>query len=268
MNQNVPKIIGFLFLLLFALPACAGASLPPPPESPPAQTGTLQFRANGEDFARQGFKSKDGWQLTFEHIYLSLADIAAYQTDPPYDAHLGGTPQAKITAPLDGPRKVDLTMGAPPLGEVKAPPGHYNAIAWTMRPAEEGYSLVMIGTAEKKGAVISFTVQIEQAYRYTCGEYVGEERLGIVQPGQTATQEITFHFDHLFGDGALPLEDSLNTTALGFEPLAALAESGQVEVDLAALQTLLSPADYHKLTEEILPSLGHTGEGHCQSERL
>ena len=43
--------------------------------------GTLQINANGEDFVRQGFVSKDGWSITFDHVYITLADITAYQTD-------------------------------------------------------------------------------------------------------------------------------------------------------------------------------------------
>ena len=53
-------------------------------------TGTLQFYANGEDFVRQGFVSKDGWSISFDHVYIHLADVAGYQTEPPYDPHSGG----------------------------------------------------------------------------------------------------------------------------------------------------------------------------------
>ena len=52
-------------------------------------TGTLEFRANGEDFVRQGFVSKDGWSIEFDSIYVCLDNIKAYQTDPVYDAEDG-----------------------------------------------------------------------------------------------------------------------------------------------------------------------------------
>lgn len=37
-----------------------------------AQTGTLVLVDNGEDFIRQGFVSKDGWQIDFDHAYVTL----------------------------------------------------------------------------------------------------------------------------------------------------------------------------------------------------
>ena len=69
---------------------------------PDGGTGTLQFYANGEDFVRQGFVSKDGWAITFDHVYITLADITAYQSDPPYDPHAGSDVQSKVEVSLDG----------------------------------------------------------------------------------------------------------------------------------------------------------------------
>lgn len=43
----------------------------------------------------------------------------------------------------------------------------------------------------------------------------------------------------------------------------ALAQSGQVNLDLTALKAKLSPLESAKLLQ-ILPSLGHVGEGHCR----
>ena len=73
---------------------------------------------------------------------------------------------------------------------------------------------------------------------------------------------MTFHLDHIFGDADVPADDSLNTLAPGFEPFAALAEQGRVETDLGALAPALAPGDYQLLVDT-LPTLGHTGEGHC-----
>jgi len=242
-----------------------------------AQTGTLQFYANGENFIRQGFVSKDGWALTFDHVYVTLAGITAYQADPPYDPDKGGEIQAKARVNLPGAHTVDLAEGgedAPPIlvGEVKdAPAGHYNAISWNMVKAPEdpakGYPLVIMGKAVKDGETINFTIKIEEEYKYTGAEYIGDERKGIVQEGGTADLEMTFHFDHIFGDAGVPADDELNVGAPGFEPFAALAENGTVDVDLAGLKEKISPEDYQKL-EKMLPTLGHVGEGHCHCETL
>lgn len=240
------------------------------------ETGTLQFRANGEDFVRQGFVSKDGWAITFDHVYVNLAGIAGYQTDPPYDPHTGGEIKAQVTVDLDGAHTVDLAEGgedAPPIlvGQVAgAPVGHYNATAWQMVQATAGpasdYSLILIGTAEKDGQRIDFTIEVEDEYAYTCGEYVGDARKGILGKDGTADLEMTFHFDHIFGDAETPLDDDLNVSAPGFEPFAAIVSgAGALQIDMGGLQESLSPADYQLLVD-ILPTLGHVGEGHCHSE--
>jgi hypothetical protein len=96
---------------------------------------------------------------------------------------------------------------------------------------------------------------------------VGDERKGILAAGEEADLEATFHFDHLFGDGEAPPDDDINTGALGFDPLAALASDGVLEADSDRLEADLDPADYAKLLE-ILPSLGHVGEGHCDETEL
>jgi hypothetical protein len=241
-------------------------------ETPQIETGTLEFYANGEDFVRQGFVSKDGWNLSFDQLYITLTDIKAYQTDPPYDAESGGELQANVTVGIEGTHTVDLAAGdadADPIligTAADAPVGHYNALSWRMVQAPEGeaagYTLLLIGTAEKDGESIAFTIKLENEYEYVCGEYVGDERKGFVEADATADAEMTFHFDHIFGDADTPPDDSLNTGALGFDPLSALAEDGMLDVDMAGLETALSADDYQMLVD-ILPTLGHVGEGHC-----
>ena len=122
----------------------------------------------------------------------------------------------------------------------------------------------MEGTASKNGRTIDFTIGFDRELTYTCGEYVGEDRKGIVQAGTTAEVETTFHFDHIFGDNSLPAEDVLNQESLGFEPLASLAQNGQLKVDRTDLQEQLNPQEYEKLQKAIM-GLGHVGEGHCRS---
>ena len=79
----------------------------------------------------------------------------------------------------------------------------------------------------------------------------------------TADLEMTFHFDHIFGDADTPADDELNVGAPGFEPFAELAEGGKLDVDMAALKEKISAEDFGKL-EAMLPTLGHVGEGHCR----
>ncbi len=244
--------------------------------APDAEKGTLVIRANGEDFVRQGFTSKDGWAISFDNVFVSLAEITASQTDPPFDPEAGGKLEAQAQVSVPEAKVVDLAQGddaAEPIlvAELDAPAGQFNALSWQMPPAAEGpaagYTIWMQGTATKDGQTLPFTIRMTEELAFTCGDFVGDERKGILAAGDTADLEATFHFDHLFGDGDAPADDDINTGALGFEPLAALAENGEVDVDSAALEAGLSEAD-HTLFLNILPSLGHVGEGHCQEVNL
>lgn len=274
-------------LLTLPLPGILlGCSGPKPAAEAPADStaapeasgsGTLAIHANGEDFVRQGFVTKDGWQISFDHIYATLGSVTAYQSDPPYDPQ---DPSAELKAveqvSLDQPMTVDLAAGdetADPVkvSEVTAPAGRYNALSWQLVGAPEGpaagYPLVLQGTATKDGQTLPFTLKLSQELAFTCGDFVGEERKGILAAGGTADLEATFHFDHLFGDGSAPADDEINTGALGFDPIAALAQNGEVVADSEALKQAMEPAAYQKM-QEILPSLGHVGEGHCKETKL
>ncbi|MBK8988751.1 MAG: DUF4382 domain-containing protein [Chloroflexi bacterium] len=253
-----------LLLMLSLLMACS-----------PAETGELAFRANGEDFVRQGFVSKDGWEITFDHVYVNLSDITAYQTDPPYDAHSAAPIESKTRAALPGVHLVDLAEGgadAEPLfigAAADAPAGQFNALSWRMAPAADGAAagstLVMVGTAVAGSQTIPFTISIPTSYEYWCGDYVGDGRKGILAANSTTDLELTFHFDHIFGDAATPADDDLNLGAPGFAPFAAVASGGQLNATLSDLQAQMDPAAYQALVD-ILPSLGHVGEGHCHSQ--
>jgi hypothetical protein len=243
--------------------------------SPAGKTGTLEFRANGEDFVRQGFVSKDGWAIDFDHVYVTLATITGYQTSPPYDPHSGGSIESQQHVSLSGTHTVDLAEGgddAEPilLGSVTdAPVGHYNAISWEMVKATSGpsagYSLSIVGTATKDGQVVDFEISVESEYAYSCGEYVGDKRKGILEVDGVADLEMTFHFDHIFGDADTPPDDDLNAAAVGFEPFADAASGGRLASDLSGLESTLSGEGYQTL-KDILPTLGHVGEGHCHCD--
>ena len=234
-------------------------------------TGTLLITANGEDFVRQGFIDKDGWQISFDHVYVTLAGITASQVEPPVDITKALSPNAQVI--VSEPTTVDLAAGdenADPVTVASvqpAPAGRYNALAWQVVTPDSGpaagYPLVMIGTAPRAEETIAFQIQLADELAFQCGDFVGEERKGILNQAETADVEATFHFDHFFGDGDAPAEDEINTGALGFEPLAALATDGELTIDSEGLKSQLSAEDYETM-QALLPSLGHVGEGHCE----
>ena len=275
MKKLFSMAVLFTFLLA-VLAGCGSGGTGEQVEQGENKTGILQFTANGEDFVRQGFTSKDGWDVSFDHVYVNLADVTAYQADSPYDTHTGGEVQAETKVIIPGEHTVDLAAGdqnASPIlvSEKEVPTGHYNAISWQMLKASEGpaqgYSLVVAGKAIKNGKTVNFTLKNEKEYKYTGGEFIGDQRKGIVQEGKIADLEMTFHFDHVFGDAGTPADDELNVGAPGFQPFAGLAADGNVEIDMAGLKEKLAPEDYQKL-ETMLTTLGHVGEGHCYSEVL
>lgn len=237
------------------------------------EMGTLALVANGEDFVRQGFVTKDGWQIDFDHVYVTLENVTAYQTDPPFDPDQSNEIKAteEVTL-LEAPQTVDLAQGeadAEPIlvTTAQASKGTYNALSWNIVEATEGESagstIVLEGTATKAGETVDFVMRFNQPLEYICGQYVGDSRKGILTNTEQAELETTFHFDHIFGDADAPADDDLNVNAVGFEPFANLAESGTVNADMKTLQTRLSNEDYSNLVAAI-EGLGHVGEGHCQ----
>lgn len=240
----------------------------PTNSSPDLGTGVIFITANGEEFVRDGFTSKDGWDIYFDHLYVNLDNINAYQTDPPYDASTGANPEnnAKAASAVSGDFRIDLTQDresgeAVFVHSISANIGQYNAVQWEMPATDEG-TIQLIGTASKEGETIGFDIGITDTFAYSCGEYVGDVRKGFVTNTAVGEVELTFHLDHLFGDADSPADDALNVGALGFQPLANLATDSNLALTTPDLQAQLSPQDYATF-QEMLGTLGHVGEGHC-----
>lgn len=240
------------------------------------QKSSLSLVANGEDFVRQGFVSKDDWKINFDRLYVSMSDAVAYSTSSSFEPQKGDTKssidyQEKV-ALIDGEKIIDLAEGdidAEPIivSQAKVPTGFYNALSWKLSTAKSdseiaGNTIALVGQATKDGETINFNLGFNQPVEYICGEFIGDERQGIVTADTSGQVETTFHFDHIFGDGDTPPEEALNQDALGFEPIAKLASNGMVDLDEAQLSQKLSQKDYEKLTQAIV-GLGHVGEGHC-----
>lgn len=235
--------------------------------------GTLTVVANGEDFVRQGFVTKDDWQINFERVAINVGEITAYQTEPAFNPDENTEIEAteKVTI-LDEVTTVDLAEGiesAEPIAvaQINAPAGSYDALGWSMIPLDDSglsnQTIVLQGQAVKDAETVDFTLGFAVPVQYVCGEFVGDKRKGIVQQDESAEVEMTFHFDHIFGDRETPSDDPLNQDALGFQPLAELAQAGVLEADWQTLQQQLSAEDAQLLTEAIA-GLGHVGEGHCK----
>jgi hypothetical protein len=282
-------VLTFIFALC-AIPACGSDNT----ES--ADTGTLVFVMNGEDFACNSFVSEDGYTIDFSHVWATVSGPTAFQvvveddsTDPENNARLkpqdlrahAGHPHADIAdgqahQALIGQFTRDLhdATGPVEIGRVEdIEIGNYNYLNFDLEPATEesdgaledalGYSLMLVGTAEKDGETLPFTIALTERLSFVgCGPH--HDNIGIVDVGTTGTAEITFHLDHLFGDASEgPADpddpDTVNAVAVGFGWFAQLVQNGE----LWATQSDLSTLDGYDAFMAAFQTIGHSGEGHC-----
>ncbi len=249
MNRKIVlSVITAVSAALFSFQSCS---------KPPSGSGKIIFTANGEDFVRQGFLERKGWKITFDHVYLNIANPVAYNS---------GT----LKAELKGDFIVDLAKGdekAEPivvgvLDKVKE--GNYQSLKFGLKRAEngeyKGYSIVMIGKARKNSEVRDFIIKLDEEIVFDGKEgYVGDEVKGMLPKGKETTVEMTFHFDHIFGDKSAPANDHVNSGSVGFDYFNAFVKNGKVDV---SQKELVNTMEYKKLLGAIA-TLGHLGEGHC-----
>lgn len=275
MNQKQVLLASLMIGLPFVAMGCGNQiAQQNNPEMASDGTGTLKAVANGEDIIREGLTTKDGWEISFDHAYITLTNMQAHQTNPPFDANSEKEPQPTTSVTLlESPKRIDLAGEAatPLLAEMEAPSGTYNALSWEVVSAQDGNTagstIMLEGTASKGERNLDFSIALEQPVANLCGEYVGEERKGILEAGGEAELEATFHFDHLFGIADLPADDPMNQEAFGFEPFLQYAEGDSINVDSEQLQASLDEGSYETLVSN-LTNLSHVGEGHCRVKQL
>jgi hypothetical protein len=222
------------------------------------EPGSIVFTANGEDFVRRGFVDKQGWSISFENLHVNIVEPTAYISD------------GDGAVVLEGSHWVDLAEGnaeAEPIvmgGVQEVPPANYQALRFALRRTAggpyAGSSIVMIGSAKRQGVTVPFTIRLDEEMVFDGPDgYVGEELKGLLQPGSTTEVEMTFHFDHVFGDIEADAADHINTGSVGFDFFYAFAEGGVVDV----CQEDLQGAELYGTLVRALWTLGHLGEGHC-----
>ena len=222
------------------------------------KTGTIVFRANGEDFVRQGFIDRDGWHLSFDKVLLNLAGPVAYNSGKSLEAVLPGTFTVDLA---DGDDKAPSAI----VGRLeKAAPGNYQSLKFRLKRISEGAfagsSIVLIGMAERGGNTVPFDIRFDEELLFDGREgYVGDEIKGLLPEGGRTDVEMTFHFDHIFGDAGAPEDDHINTGSVGFGFFHQFVRDGSVAVTQSDMK---GAQDYEKLVRSIW-TLGHLGEGHC-----
>ncbi len=264
---------------------------------PPAPSGTLSFQANGESFARDGFTSKDGWDITFAHVYVCVSGPTAIQVvesaapapkllTPMHAGHSHiGVAGGLAHETLAGEYVVDLAQGtaATEIGALLVGIGNYNRLSFGLKKATAdavavapmtdaelddvlGLCVVLVGTATDSTDTVAFTLKFGEELFYMSTAANGD--VGLVADGGAGAAEMTFHFDHIFGDDTLAVDDPLNLAAGGFQPFRDIATDlgSGVDFEIAAtfeqMKQLLPPAEMLWLYRAYL-TLGHTGEEHC-----
>lgn len=262
-----------------ALPACGDDD--DDDDAADAGSGTLEFYANGESFIRDGFVTKDGWTIGFDHFYVNYAGLtgiqvaesdAALSVPPKHAGHPhNDIPEGAAHLAATGAFWMDLAAGDDRSFITKvedAPAGNYNyanfEVIHTAEGEYAGQSIVMIGSASKDADTVPFIIRLDEQMVFSaCHQEVDDEYAGVVEDGGTGSVEITFHSDHIFGDeSTLDDPDSVNPYALGFGPIAALAVDGALDLTQSDLANGLSGDDYLVFIDA-LRTTGHSGEGHC-----
>ena len=248
MKKLIVPILFIASISLFLFSSCTKT---------PQGNGVIIFTANGEDFVREGFTDKDGWDISFDNLFVNIVDPTAYGSDG-------------LKSTLKGAFLVDLAAG-----DTKAEPivigqnekvlhGNYQSLKFNIKRADsgkyKGYSIVMIGTAKKAGKTVNFNIKFDEEMVFDGKEgFVGDEVKGLLTENGKTSVEMTFHFDHIFGDNGAPADDHVNTGSMGFNYFNTYAKDGKVEITQDMLK---SSAEYPKLINAIA-TLGHLGEGHC-----
>lgn len=221
--------------------------------------GNLDFKANGEDFVREGFVDKAGWEISFTNVLVNLGKIVTTSTTDKQVA-LNGTylvDLKKVAA--DGLVLVDT------VNKVKAL--NYQGIRFALLRADEGeykgYSIIMKGTAKKDDRSIDFSIKLDEELEFDCKEgYVGDVVKGVVQKNKTGEVEMTFHFDHIYGDIEAAMDDHINKGSVSFEYFVQLADGDTLDITQQDLKEKTDNDDYIKLIKSLY-GLGHSGEGHA-----
>lgn len=100
--------------------------------------------------------------------------------------------------------------------------GNYQSLKFGIRRKQsgehKGFSMVLIGQAARDGKAVSFTIKLDEEMDFDGREgYVGDELKGLLSAEGTTDVEMTFHFDHVFGDIETGMDDHINTGSVGFD---------------------------------------------------
>ncbi len=224
----------------------------------PAERGNLRFVANGEGFVANGFTDKTGWKIEFTKVIVNLTDISVLSKDGAITVNLPGV------FPTDLKKGADATVSVGEVQNVNAT--EYRRLKWSVKRMTEGeyngFSIILVGTAEKAGKKFNFIVKLDEEITWDAKNgYSGEKVKGIVKKDQTGEVEMTFHWDHVFGDKTQAPTHHVNQGSVGFDYFVKFAKNNIVVVTQAELKE--KGKDLYKKLINAIHNMGHSGEGHA-----
>jgi hypothetical protein len=221
----------------------------PSPNPSPSDDVTLAENLYLDELLQQGFTSKDFWQIRFEHLYITFDGKGRT-----IDLSDGDEPLGTILSQWQGNEAKGNQEG----DAAKAKSGQLSGriIKATSGPSQ-GYGIYFQGKAYRESNRVSFTLKFEQDFRVKCSA-----------PGAAKSKSdaaLSLRLENLFGDARLPAEGKVNQAALGFDPLAELAEKETLVIDMATLRQRLSPESFANL-EKQLGQLIYLGNQPCETK--
>ena len=236
-----------------------------------APKSALDLVVNGEAFAEMGMVSKDQWQMEFEQVIVTVGAVTASGVPSQAAILQPKSRSAALSWPLPSESDpevkaavVSLQDGPVRLGSQPVTVGNYNQVKWTWGSGETA-AIALQGTATQGDRTVTFNLEFPGQFQVACGDYVGDERKGIVTADEAGEVELTFHLDHVFGDGEFPPEAEINQKSVGFGPLVEATEGDEVTVTAADWEQWGTP-ELRRSLEKTVQSMPHVGEGHCQVE--
>ncbi len=223
--------------------------------------GSIIFTANGEDFIREGFTDKNGWEINFKYFYINISEPTAYMPDNEGQyIKLGGDYWIDF---MDFNSETGLVY----IDEITdVPAGNYQSLKFGIRKTSSGeyngYSIVMQGEARKERETVPFIIMLDEELDFDGKEgYVGDEVKGLLLDGKSTAVEMNFHVDHIFGDIDADKDSHVNTESVGFDFFNNFKIDNEVIVTQSEMKEQI---DYEKLVNAVW-TLGHLGEGHCEA---
>ncbi len=266
-------------------------------------TGKVRIAVSGEEASREGYPVGsgadviafvDGWTLEMRKVLVSFTDFELRGAD-------GGNARVE-----SDPVVADLRLGEPELWTFEdVPARRWDRVGYRYAPPTDdsravndvsdadidrmidgGYSLLLEAVAMKHGQEVEIEYGFAMEVAHTHCVNATDDTDGIVVPtNATVDAQITVHLDHLFFDSYATDEADLR-----FDPMAATAMDGKVELDDLATQGNLSdlvdaagepldlaydpgsvfdpvPDDLRAYVKAAATTTGHfNGEGHCDYE--